>query len=48
VKVGDRIGSRWIIDEGLQPGARVVVEGARSPDGTVVNAKPFTAPAEGH
>jgi RND family efflux transporter MFP subunit len=43
VKVGDRIGSRWIIDEGLQPGARVVVEGARTPDGTVVNPKPFAA-----
>jgi RND family efflux transporter MFP subunit len=48
VKVGDRIGSRWIIDEGLQPGARVVVEGARTTDGTVVNAKPFAAPAAGH
>ncbi len=46
VKVGDRIGSRWIIDEGLQPGARVVVEGARTSDGTVVNPKPFAAPTE--
>ena len=48
VKVGDRVGSRWIIEEGLQPGARVVVEGARTPDGTVVNPKPFAAQAEGH
>jgi membrane fusion protein (multidrug efflux system) len=48
VKVGDRIGSRWIIDEGLQPGARVVVEGARTTDGAVVNPKPFMASAEGH
>src|SRR6267142_2470406 len=48
VKVGDRIGSRWIVDEGLQPGARVVVEGARAADGTVVNPKPFTASTEGH
>jgi membrane fusion protein (multidrug efflux system) len=46
VKVGDRIGSRWIIDEGLQPGARVVVEGARTSDGTVVNPKPFAAPTK--
>jgi RND family efflux transporter MFP subunit len=46
VKVGDRIGSRWIIDEGLQPGARVVVEGARTTDGTVVSPKPFAAPAK--
>ncbi len=29
VKVGDRVGSRWIVEQGLQPGARVVVEGAR-------------------
>ena len=48
VKVGDRVGSRWIVDEGLQPGARVVVEGARTSDGTVVNPKPFTPSAQGH
>ncbi len=48
VKVGDRIGSRWIIAEGLQPGARVVVEGARTPDGTVVTPKPFAAPVKAH
>ena len=46
VKVGDRIGSRWIIDEGLQRGDRVVVEGARMPDGTVVNPTAFTASPE--
>jgi RND family efflux transporter MFP subunit len=46
VKVGDRVGSRWIIEEGLQPGARVVVEGAVTRDGAVVNAKPFTPLAE--
>jgi RND family efflux transporter MFP subunit len=48
VKVGDRIGSRWIIAEGLQPGARVVVEGARTTEGVVVNPRPFTAPTEGY
>ena len=47
VKVGDRVGSRWIIEHGLEPGARVVVEGAPTRDGTVVNPKPFTAPAAG-
>jgi len=47
VTVGDRVGSRWIVEEGLQPGARVVVEGARTSDGAVVNPKPFTAPTEG-
>jgi RND family efflux transporter MFP subunit len=48
VKVGDRVGSRWLVDEGLQPGARVVVDGARTSDGTVVNPKPFTPSTEGH
>ena len=46
VKVGDRVGSRWIVEEGLQPGARVIVEGAATRDGTVVNATPFTPSAE--
>jgi RND family efflux transporter MFP subunit len=48
VKVGDRLGSRWIVDEGLQPGARVVVEGPRTTDGTVVTPKPFAAPTKMH
>jgi RND family efflux transporter MFP subunit len=46
VKVGDRVGSRWIVTQGLEPGARVVVEGAPTRDGAVVNAKPFTPVAE--
>jgi RND family efflux transporter MFP subunit len=48
VKVGDRVGSRWIIDQGLEPGARVIVEGAPAADGTIVTPKPFTAAAEAH
>jgi RND family efflux transporter MFP subunit len=48
VKVGDRLGSRWIIEDGLEPGARVVVEGAATRDGTTVNARPFTDASEGH
>jgi RND family efflux transporter MFP subunit len=47
VTVGERVGSRWIVDQGLAPGARVVVEGPPTPDGTVVTAKPFTVPSEG-
>jgi membrane fusion protein (multidrug efflux system) len=48
VKVGDRVGSRWIIEEGLQPGARVVVEGAPTRDGVVVHATRFAPAAQDH
>jgi membrane fusion protein (multidrug efflux system) len=42
VKVAERIGSDWIIEEGLKPGEKVVVEGTQKvkPD-MVVNPKPF-------
>ena len=30
IKVGERIGSQWIIDQGLEPGERVIVEGLQS------------------
>lgn len=42
VTPGQRVGSRWIIDQGLAPGSRVVVEGAPAKDGTVVNPQPFS------
>jgi membrane fusion protein (multidrug efflux system) len=48
VKVGDRLNGRWIIESGLQPGARVVVEGAPAKDGSVVNPKPYAPAAERH
>jgi membrane fusion protein (multidrug efflux system) len=48
VKLGERAGNKWIVAEGVKPGERVVVEGAQTRDGTVVNPKPFTAPGEGH
>lgn len=46
VKVGERSGSMWIIEEGLKPGDRVVAEGTQKvrPD-LVVDPKPFVAPA---
>lgn len=59
VKVGDRVGSNWIISEGLKPGERVVVEGiqkvqtfaAQAPElakeGIPVNPKAYVAPAGG-
>jgi membrane fusion protein, multidrug efflux system len=27
VKVGERVGSLWVVEDGLKPGERVVVEG---------------------
>ena len=45
VKVGPREGNLWVIEEGLKPGERVIVEGLqRVAEGAVVNPKP--APAE--
>ena len=46
VKLGDRVGGGWIIGTGLQPGDRVVVEGASAADGSVVNPKPWQPPAQ--
>jgi len=44
VKVGERVGTEWIIDEGLKPGDRVVAEGVqRAKAGITVNPKPFKA-----
>src|SRR4029453_16283909 len=46
VKVGERDGTMWIIDDGLKPGERVVAEGTQKvrPD-MVVNPKLFVAPS---
>ena len=42
VKVGERISTMWIIDEGLQPGERVVAEGVQKVrPGMVVHPRPF-------
>ena len=41
VKVGQRVESLWVIDDGLKPGERVVVEGLqRISDGMTVAPKP--------
>jgi membrane fusion protein (multidrug efflux system) len=59
VKVGDRVGSKWIVTEGLKPGEKTVVEGiqkvqmfaAQSPqlakEGVPVNPKPYVAELDG-
>jgi membrane fusion protein (multidrug efflux system) len=46
VKVGERTGSMWIIEDGLKPGERVVAEGVQKVrPGAQVNPKPFAAGA---
>jgi RND family efflux transporter MFP subunit len=46
VMVGDRVGSDWIITQGLKPGENVVAEGVQKVrPGMRVNAKPFAAEA---
>jgi membrane fusion protein (multidrug efflux system) len=44
VKVGERVGTMWVIDEGLHPGERVVVEGVQKVrPGMAVHPTPFVA-----
>ena len=44
VKVGDRVGTEWLISDGLKPGERVVAEGIQKVrQGMQVNPKPFAA-----
>jgi RND family efflux transporter MFP subunit len=47
VTVGDRVGTLWVIAEGLNPGERVVAEGVQKVrPGARVNPKPFVAQAK--
>jgi RND family efflux transporter MFP subunit len=46
VKVGDRVGTQWIIETGLKPGDRVVAQGIQKVQpGAIVNPKPLRASA---
>jgi RND family efflux transporter MFP subunit len=46
VTVGPRVESMWVIEQGLHPGERVVVEGTQKVrDGMTVAAKPYQPPA---
>src|SRR5882762_9174294 len=46
VKVGDRTGTMWIIEDGLKPGETVVAEGTQKVrPGVVVSPKPFASSA---
>ena len=48
VKVGERAGQMWIIDEGLKPGERVVAEGVQKVGpGMAVKPLPFAETATG-
>jgi RND family efflux transporter MFP subunit len=49
VGVGDRVGSEWVISEGLNRGEKIVVEGVQKlRAGATVNPKPFVAQAKGN
>jgi RND family efflux transporter MFP subunit len=48
VKVGERVGTMWIIESGVRPGQLVVVEGLQKVrDGSPVKIKPSTSGAKG-
>ena len=43
-KFGERVGTLWVIEEGLHPGERVVVEGVQKVrPGMAVHPTPFVA-----
>ena len=51
VKVGDRVGTNWVITEGLKPGEKVIVQGfMKVREGTPVSARPYvvTSAPEGN
>jgi RND family efflux transporter MFP subunit len=48
VTMGERTGQMWIVEQGLKPGERVVVEGVqKAREGVTVKIVPAAAPAEG-
>jgi RND family efflux transporter MFP subunit len=49
VKVGDRVGTMWIIQDGVKPGELVITEGLQKVrDGSVVRLKPSNPVAKGN
>lgn len=49
VKVGDRVGSNWVVEEGLNPGERVVTDGLfHIRPGAVVNPKTTLKSGDSH
>jgi len=42
IVTGDRVGERWVVEQGLKPGDRVIVEGVqKARPGMVVNPQPY-------
>jgi len=49
VKTGERVGTMWVVEEGLKPGEQVVVEGLEKVrEGSPVTPKPANLSAEGN
>ena len=49
IKVGEKVGTMWVIDDGLTPGDQVIVEGVEKvKDGTSVVPKPAKIQGEGN
>ncbi|MEO6969628.1 MAG: efflux RND transporter periplasmic adaptor subunit [Chthoniobacterales bacterium] len=45
VKMGRRVKNMWIVEKGLEPGEKVIVEGVqKARDGAPVNPKPWSSP----
>jgi membrane fusion protein (multidrug efflux system) len=46
VKVGEQVGSMWVVEDGLKPGDHVIAEGVQKVrPGAQVNPKPFSPPS---
>ena len=46
VTLGSRIGNRWILEKGLQPNDRVLIDAPSLKDGTLVSPHPAAASTE--
>jgi membrane fusion protein (multidrug efflux system) len=46
IKVADRVGAMWVVEDGLKPGEKVIAEGTQKVrPGQQVKPKPFVSPA---
>jgi hypothetical protein len=42
--MGPRVGSRWIVEQGLRAGDRVIVDAGQLAEGATVKTTPFVEP----